>query len=209
MIKKSLYMLCTASILSASATMCYKKEHLDPSTIETVTLNGGECNGTLSVVDMKKNGYVIDSMKIQNGVKGFNYIYVFQKNTPNQQLTNQIVAPTNLATISDAQLTARIEKIQKAKEIKKVEEEKISHLENGKNIYTTSCTQCHGLKAEKYAHPAIKSLNSLSFDEFKKSIRDYVNDDKDNGMAIIMRPYADSLISNDIEDVYNYIQTIK
>jgi len=205
MIKNSLYILCTASILNASATMCYKKEHLDPSTIETVALSGGECKDKYSVVDMKNDGYKVDSMKIQNGVDGFNYIYVFQKND-SQPLENQSI---NSMTLTDEQLTQRIENIQKAKEIKKIEEEKTIAAENGKTIYTSSCVQCHGSKAEKYAHPAIDKLSSLSFDKFDKSIREYVNDEKDNGMAIIMRPYADSLMSNDIKDVYEYIQTIK
>ena len=54
MLKKSLYVMCTASILSAATTMCYKKDHLDPSTIETIPLDGGECAGKLSVNQMKK-----------------------------------------------------------------------------------------------------------------------------------------------------------
>ncbi len=205
MIKKSLYMICTASILSASVTMCYKKDHVDPSTIETIALSGGECNDKLSVTDMKKNGYQIDSMKIQNGVSGFNYIYVFQKETAQKQI--QAVVPI-VNGLSDAQLTAQLEKIQK-KQIEKKEKEKvISSTENGKNIYEDTCKRCHGdgsISAYNVAEP----LNSLSLDDMQIAIRDYGNGTKDNGMAILMQPYASLVTTKDVEGIYNYLKTLK
>ena len=59
--------------------MCYKKDHLDPSTIENIFLDGEKCAGKLSVKDMKKDGYIIDSMKLQKVKDGFTYIYIFDK----------------------------------------------------------------------------------------------------------------------------------
>ena len=205
MIKKSLYMICTASILSASATMCYKKEHLDPSTIETVALSGGECNDRLSVNDMKKDGYQVDSMKIQNGVNGFNYIYVFQKENVQKQLLS--VSPM-MNGLSDAELTARIENIQKKKIEKQKKEEIISSLESGKKIYESTCKRCHGdgtISAYNLARP----LKELSLEDIQMSIRDYSNGTKDNGMAILMQPYANMLLKNDVKGIYNYLKTIK
>jgi len=205
MIKKSLYMICTASILSASATMCYKKEHLDPSTIESVALSGGECKDALSVNDMKKNGYHVDSMKIQNGTAGFNYIYVFQKETTQKQM--QTVSPM-LNGLSDAELTARIENIQKKKIEKKEKEEMVASIDSAKNIYEETCRRCHGNGTES-AYNIARPLKELSLEEMQMSIRDYSNGTKDNGMAILMQPYANMLVKNDVKGIYNYLKTIK
>ena len=205
MIKKSLYMICTASILSASVTMCYKKDHVDPSTIETIALSGGECNDKLSVNDMKKNGYQIDSMKIQNGTSGFNYIYVFQK----ESVKNQIQATAPLTSgLTDAQLTARLEKIQKKQKIKKEKEKVISSIENGKNIYESTCKRCHG-DGSISAYNLAKPLNELSLEDMQDAISQYTNGTKDNGMAILMQPYSNLITSKDVEGIYNYLKTLK
>lgn len=205
MIKKSLYVICTASILSASVTMCYKKDHVDPSTIETITLSGGECNDKLSVNDMKKNGYQVDSMKIQNGTNGFNYIYVFQKETVKKQM--QAVVPI-VSGLSDADLTARIENIQKKKIEKKEKEEMISSIDSAKKIYESTCKRCHGdgsISAYNLAEP----LNNLSLEDMKMAISDYGNGTKDNGMAMLMQPYASLVTDKDVEGIYNYLKTLK
>jgi len=205
MIKKSLYVMCAASILSASATMCYKKEHLDPSTIESIALSGGECKDKLSVNDMKKNGYQIDSMKIQNGKTGFNYIYVFQKETK-----NAITAPavTLSSSLTDEELTARIEKIQKKKVEQKKKEEIISSVKSAENLYNTTCKRCHGdgtIRAYNLARP----LKELSLEDMQISMRDYSNGTKDNGMAILMQPYSNLVTKKDIDGIYNYLKTLK
>lgn len=55
---KSLITIFAATLLaqglSAKTTMCYKNEWKSPSTIETVKLDGGECNGQLSFKEMQK-----------------------------------------------------------------------------------------------------------------------------------------------------------
>jgi len=205
MIKKSLYVMCAASILSASATMCYKKEHLDPSTIESIALSGGECKDKLSVNDMKKNGYQIDSMKIQNGKTGFNYIYVFQKETKNA-ITAPAVTPSS--SLTDEELTARIEKIQKKKVEQKKKEEIVSAVKSAENLYNTTCKRCHGdgtIRAYNLARP----LKELSLEDMQISMRDYSNGTKDNGMAILMQPYSNLVTKKDIDGIYNYLKTLK
>ena len=202
MIKKSLYLICTASVLSASATMCYKKEHLDPSTIENIALSGGECKDKLSVNDMKKNGYQVDSMKMQNGKTGFNYIYVFQKNSTN----NQIVSFGN--GLTDEELTARLENIQKKKKAKIEKEEMVASIDSAKNLYEDTCRRCHG-DGTISAYNLSRPLKDLSLEEMQISIRDYSNGTKDNGMAILMQPYANLLIKKDIDGIYNYLKTLK
>ena len=53
MIKIALSTALCAVLASASTTMCFKKDQMDPSTIETVALDGGECQGMFSVSDIK------------------------------------------------------------------------------------------------------------------------------------------------------------
>lgn len=201
MLKKSLYIICTASILSATSTMCYKKNHLDPSTIENISLDGGKCEGKLSLNDMKKDGYIIDSMKLQKVTDGFTYIYILDK----KSVKIEEIKPLG---ISDTQLTAQLNKIKEAKEIKKEKEDISSSLKKGKKIYETTCKQCHGdgtIRAYNSARP----LRDLTLEEMQLSIRDYTNDEKDNGMAIIMKPYADSLMIEDVKNIKIYIDTLK
>lgn len=62
--------------LSAKTTMCYKNEWKSPSTIETVKLDGGECNGQFSFKEMQKNGWRLQDIKITNGKDGLNYTYL-------------------------------------------------------------------------------------------------------------------------------------
>ncbi len=62
--------------LNAETTICYKKDWKSPSTIETTKLDGGQCKGELSFAEMKKNGWKLKDLKIENGKKGLNYIYV-------------------------------------------------------------------------------------------------------------------------------------
>ena len=201
MIKKSLYLICTASILSASTTMCYKKDHIDPSTIETIALSGGECQDKLSVNDMKKNGYQVDSMKLQDGKNGFNYIYVFTK----EKQSKTVVA----TGITDEQLTIQLKKIRKKEVKQKKIEQAINYVEAGKKLYLSTCLQCHGEKGEKEAYNTSKPLNTLSLEDMKSAIQDYKLGDKDNGMAVVMNPYAGFLTSVDLEKVYNYLETLK
>jgi len=201
MLKKSLYLACTASLLAASTTMCYKKEHLDPSTIETIALDGGECAGEKSVLDMKNQGYIIESLKLQNETKGMSYVYVFKKE-------NEIKKEVVTSRITDEQLTARLEAIEKKKEIKKVEEKTVSSLENGENIYNSTCKSCHGDGSIR-AYSTARPLNDLSLEEMEISMRDYANGSKDNGMAMLMTPYVNLVTEEDIKGIYNYLQTLK
>jgi len=201
MLKKSLYVLSVASLLSASTTMCYKKDHLDPSTIENIPLDGGKCAGKLSVNQMKKNGYILDSMKLQNGTDGLNYIYIFEKKTAK-------IEQSNINSLTDAQLTARIEKIQKTKELQKVAEIEASAFDDGKNIYESTCKRCHG-DGTVSAYNTAKPLKELSLEDMQTSIRDYTNGTKDNGMAMLMMPYANMITKKEVAGIFEYLKTIK
>jgi len=204
MLKKSLYVMCTASLLSAATTMCYKKDHIDPSTIESISLDGGKCAGKLSVADMQKDGYQIDSMKLQDGKNGFNYIYIFSKNTQN----TMPMASSAGVVLTDAQLTARLEKIQAKQKVEEKKKQTVSSYEDGKKLYESKCRSCHGdgtIQAYNRARP----LKNLSVEQMEVSIRRISNGTGINSMSILMKPYADALTSKEINDVYTYLNSVK
>ena len=201
MLKKSLVALSCGIVLNASTTMCYKKDHLDPSTIETISLDGGECKGKLSVDDMKKDGYIVDSMKIQNGIDGLNYIYVFKKDS-----YTRTVLTTGVST---SVLKNQLKEIESDNKKQKEMDGEKSSLASGKKIYKLHCISCHGKSAEIEAYNTARALNTLSIDEIKSSIRSYSLDEKDNGMGILMKPYANLLNDTDANNVSKYIQTLK
>ena len=72
---------CLLSNLAfAQDTTCYKNGVEKPSLIEDVTLDGGICNGKLSLNDMKNSGWDILDIKIISSQNKFNYTYYFYKN---------------------------------------------------------------------------------------------------------------------------------
>lgn len=124
MLKISLTTLCCASILSASTVMCFKKNHFDPSTIETISLDGGKCNGKLSVTDMKKDGYEVQDIKISSGDMGMNYIYIFNKG--GQSNSNIVTDKDGKISMTKEELKAYLVDVQKEQKIQKKKKEKLS-----------------------------------------------------------------------------------
>jgi len=197
MLKNILSFTVCSVLASASSVMCYKKDHFDPSTIESTPLNGTVCDGKLTVADMKKDGYIVDDIKISSGTNGMNYMYIFKKENPQVAL----VAGT---VLTKEQIKATIkETVEESKD----EEEK-PNIQNGEKIYKSKCISCHK-DGTISAYNAARPLATLSVEQIKISIRDYGLDQKDNGMAILMKPYANMLSSKDIKDVAAYIQTLK
>ncbi len=189
----------TFTLLNAQTTMCFKENHTSMSTIETVKLDGGLCQGKNSVKDMHKNGWTTDDIKINNS----NYIYIFKKKT---------------ALIADIDMNALeqkvVQKLQKAEEEKKkVQKEKmrIGKLSAGRKTYINKCQTCHGVNGLEPAYNTSRAIANLSLKEFIVTMRGYVNDDKDynRGKAMIMKPYADTSDSNDIKNVFVYLKSLK
>lgn len=201
MIKNSLLILSSASLLAASTTMCYKKNHLDPSTIGSVVLDGGKCDGKYSLEDMKQQGYSVENLKLQNATDGLSYIYVLTKKDETSQ---KIVT----SSITNDQLKTQLKAINEEKELKKEQEETQNTLKEGEKLYNATCKRCHG-DGSIAAYNSSRPLNDLSLEDMQIAIRDYSNGSKDNGMAMVMTPYANSITSNELESVYNYLQTLK
>jgi len=197
MLKNILSVAACSVLVSASSVMCYKKDHFDPGTIESTPLNGTICDGKLTVADMKKDGYIVDDIKISSGTSGMNYMYVFKKENSYSGIATGTV-------LSKEQIKATIkETVQEAKD----EEEK-PNIEEGKKIYQSKCISCHK-DGTISAYNAARPLATLSVEQIEVSIRDYGLDQKDNGMAILMKPYANMLGDKDVKDVAAYIQTLK
>ncbi len=192
--------------LNAQTTMCYKENHTNMATINTVKLDGGICKGEKSIQDMQKDGWTTEDIKINNN----NYIYIFKKitsteNVNMEELENRVLQRIQKQNVEKSKL--KKEKITKSK------------IQNGKRIYTQECALCHGNNGEKstYGKEPINTLNLLNF---KSAIREYVTGERtekrkaDFGNKItpyakIMLPYANKLTSNKINNIYLYLKSIK
>lgn len=83
---------CLLSNLAfAQDTTCYKNDVEKPSLIEDVALDGGICNGKLSLNEMKSNGWDVLDIKINSSKSKFNYIYYFTKNENTKQNNNVLL----------------------------------------------------------------------------------------------------------------------
>ena len=89
---------CLLSNLAfAQETTCYKNGVEKPSLIEDVTLDGGICNGKLSLNDMKNAGWDVLDIKINSSQNKFNYTYFFTKNNTNQKANNNTILKTSVS----------------------------------------------------------------------------------------------------------------
>ncbi|WP_368030733.1 plasminogen-binding N-terminal domain-containing protein [Arcobacter sp. s6] len=69
-----------SSNLLAQETVCFKNNVEKPSLVENVSLDGGVCNGNLSLNQMKKEGWNVLDIKITPIDNKFNYSYYLIKN---------------------------------------------------------------------------------------------------------------------------------
>ena len=198
LLQKKLLTIFTLGLLGftsalAETTMCFKENHSDFSTIEKVKLDGGLCASAKSVMDMKKEGWSVDDIKIS----GSNYIYIFKKQT-------------TLNTVNLAEIERKVlEKL----EVRKKEEREAAKREmrmqkslSGQKIYKSKCANCHGEKGEE-PYGTSRAINKLNLDDFLITIRDYGLGEYDRGQAFVMTPY--SIPQNDAKNVYIYLQSLK
>jgi cytochrome c553 len=82
-------------------------------------------------------------------------------------------------------------------------------ISKGKKLYKDNCQECHGVDATKESYGTSRALTSLTRSQFKDALWGYSNDEYSRGMAMIMRPFADQLIDEDQDKIYEYIQTLK
>jgi len=194
----------TTIALNAQTTMCYKENHSNMATIETVKLEGGVCKGEKNVKDMQKEGWISEDIKINNN----NYIYIFKKAT---------TADVNMQDLENRVIQRMRNENEEKQKLKKLKLTK-SKIKNGKKLYEAKCALCHGPKGEleKYGKNAI---NTLNLKDFKTAIREYSTgqrSEKDKSghnkvspFAKQMVPYANMLTPNKINNIYVYFQSLK
>jgi cytochrome c553 len=208
MIKIAFSAAVCALLATASTTMCFKKDHMDPSNIEITPLEGGECKGKLSVKDMQSNGYNVSDIKITVGSGGMNYMYVFSKQSVIIGDANTKAAP-GTQVLTKEQLKLYLADLKEEEELEKKQKEIIGDIALGKEIYTSQCINCHGEKAEKSAYGVSKPLNTLEYKDFENAIEDYDLDRREGSYVFLMKPYAASLTEDKVKGVAAYIRTLK
>ena len=200
-------LLLSTSTLFAQSTMCFKQNHSDMTTIENVKLQGGECKSAYTLTEMKNDGWSVDDIKITSNPNGTNnFVYILKKGS-----SGNFNSYAN--GISQEELEERLlEKLNK----KRVEENKqkelaikLAKMEEAKNYYIAKCQSCHGSNGEISAYNTSRKLNELTLVQIETSITDYKLNLKDNGNAIVMTPFAKSVTSEQLEGIYNYLQSLK
>ncbi|RXK13353.1 hypothetical protein CP965_06010 [Halarcobacter mediterraneus] len=191
--------ILSLSLAAAQTTMCYKENHKSMATIEQTSLDGGECKGTKSVQDMKNEGWNVADINIEKTEKGNNYIYVLKKEAEISSLNQQEL---------ENKILQRLEK-RKEQEIA-IKKERIyaQKSKSGETLYKNKCATCHGKNGEEKARGTSRPIKDLNLQDFTLSIRDYNLGTYDRGMALVMKPYATLMDSNDIKNVYVYLQSI-
>jgi hypothetical protein len=77
----------------AQKTLCYKKNVNGSSVDESIQLNGKDCQGDLTIKDMRKLGWSLDDIKITNTGDGYNHLYIFARQTVQEPLVQNIMEP--------------------------------------------------------------------------------------------------------------------
>ncbi len=199
--KKLLLLLISSLSLFAETTMCYKENIKQVTGIENIKLDGGLCQGNISLNDMKKDGWKVEDIKISSSDKGTNFTYIFKKNE--KQYTALDMEKL------EQKIVARIENNRIQDEKNRLNELKMKMSQAGKAKYIETCQKCHGEKAELKAFGTSRPLVSLSLDDINLSINQYRTRIKDEGNGLIMSPYARVLTQQDVKNIYSYILTFK
>jgi len=208
MIKIALSTTLCAVLVTASTTMCFKKDHMDPSDIESIPLDGGECKGMFSVKDMKNQGYNVDDIKITVSKGGMNYMYVFSKQKVIIGNVNT-KAPAGTQVLTKEQLKSYLNELKEEEKIEEKRKKELGDIALGKEIYVSQCASCHGEKAEKRAYGVSRALNTLEFEEIEEAINEYDLDIRKGKYAFLMQPYAANLTKNKLRGIVEYIRTLK
>jgi len=195
---KTLLLLLTSAILfslNASTTMCFKENWRSLTTIENTPLDGGKCNASKSASQMKKDGWIVDDIKITPAKNGMNFVYVFKK--------------SSTPILSEQDIQSKLIALQKKQKLEAANQKRILSISTGAKIYNSRCASCHGNRGQEEAYNTSRKLNEMTFDEIKTSVNAYAIDDKDNGMAIVMKPYATDLETKQMRQISDYLNSLK
>lgn len=201
LLKTTLSSVLFCSLAYSQTTMCFKENHTNLTTLETVKLDGGECQSKMSLSDMKANGWSVDDIKINNN----SYIYILKKGTT----VTSTAAAANIDMESlEKKLLAKMETKQRVEKEQKEKIEKENAAQNGKNLYVQKCQNCHGEKGE--LEPGFSAvISKQSKEDFGHSIDGYRNGTYNNGSSIQMVSFAMAISDEDVNNIFEYLQSIK
>ena len=200
LLKTTLASALFTTLAFSQTTMCFKENHTNLTTLETVKLDGGECQSKLSLTDMKANGWEVDDIKINNN----NYIYILKKGSVSTTVNSSNINMEDL----EAKVLAKMEAKRKVEKEQKEQIQKEKNASNGKNLYINKCQNCHGAKGE--LKPGFSSIiANLSKEDFEYSIDGYRNSTYNKGTSIQMTAYALAISDEDVNNIYDYIQSVK
>lgn len=185
--------LITSIALFANNTMCYKNNITDISLVENEKFDGGTCDGEYSIFEMKAKNWTIQDIKISQKGDKYNLIYILKK--------EEIIGISSSNEIDYEKLSKIVKKD------KKKEKESLS-IKNGKRVYNKNCKSCHGFKGELTPQNTSLAINTLSLEDFQYNMRAYSWGDQNKGFAMVMKPYADLTTKNEINNMFNYLQSI-
>lgn len=194
-LSKIVLLAAFSTIGFAEVTICFKKNLQDMSKIEETKLNGGLCKGSKNQNEMIENGWKLDNLKITND----DYLFVFKKDAlPIKEETKSSLKKEIIVELEN--------KKKKEKEIIK-KEIKVEKYKKGENTYTKKCSSCHGIKGE-IAISNSAALNSINLEQFRTAIKGYKIGSYNLGNGSEMKPYALGTSSNDVKNIYTYINKI-
>lgn len=195
-------LLISTSLISTSlfaqTTMCFTKDVKDITVLENIKLNGGECKSAYSLNDMKKNGWEVSDIKINNN----DYIYIFKKGSS----VNWNGTSTNTEELEERLLKKMEEKRKKEIEEKKALAEK-ELFSKTKKFYENKCQSCHGVNGELEPGFSVK-IKDLSKDKFLEAMDGYRINSYNKGSADQMKAYAMTTSEKESENIIKYLKSI-
>lgn len=98
----------------ALETVCYKNGLDTPSQIETAKLDGGICNGKVTLADMKKDGWNILDIKVTTQNGKLSYSYYFYQNAKKGLSSGNYASQLNIGKkeFSIAPVAAKVENLE-------------------------------------------------------------------------------------------------
>lgn len=155
---------------------------------------------------MKQNGWSSEDINIVKNGNALNVIYIFKKE---EKLDKALIKQESTNIDLEEKILNVLEKKKEQEKVVEETNKKEENFASGKKIYLNKCQRCHGKRAEIEVYGSSRKLRDLSQEEMEDSIRGYQFNDYSRGKAIVMKPFADLIYLDDVENIYNFIQTIK
>ena len=190
--------LITSTSVLAQTTMCFKKDVQDLTQLEDIKLNGGECKSAYSLNDMKKDGWEVSDIKINNN----DYIYILKKGSA--------ISWNGTSTDTEA-MEERLLKKMEEKRKKEIEQKKLADakaiIDTGKAYYEKKCQSCHGVNGELEPGFSVK-IKDLTKDQFLEAMDGYRFGSYNRGSGEQMKAYAMTTTEEESKNIIRYLESI-